>query len=341
LEELPIHIHDILPMERYFEKQRQSQRCGLKAVSYFGGKGCIKRGKSKPTGEYTLEEYSKLTGQMALCSFCGRNELGFRVRETEIEDKIIRHLHEMGVQFFFNVQDTVSLDDRPRIPEVPLEEVVFRHFCSLESVTKENIELLMKRYGNNLILQVGIESSVEEIRKKFGKPPTDYSKIAEVLQLLRENNLQMHATYILGGRGENAKTLRQSAEDIKRMVTDFQDVITWIGVSPELILPGSPDSREFLAVPELQRRYSNSDIYDIQEMNDLFLLHFSDGLRRSDILDAIKDVFGYLRKNAPNTCLDGKGLRVPDEEEYVKPYRPWEEGHLCYTDILKDRKICH
>ena len=122
------------------------------------------------------------------------------------------------------------------------------------------------------------------------------------------------------------------------MATDYPDVITWMGVSPELILPGSPDTRKFLSIPELNRKYAQTDVYDIQEMNDLFLKHFAIGLKRQDILDAIKDIFENLRKKAPNTCLDGKGLRVPDEEEYVKPYRPWEEGHLCYTDFIKDEK---
>lgn len=336
---LPVHIHDVLPMEKYFTKQYSSGRSGVKAVSYYGGKGCMKRGRGNPRGDYSLGEYSNLVNDMSLCSFCGRNELGFRLRDVETEDAMVKHLfQDYGVQFFFNVQDTVVLDERPAMQDVPLDEICFRHFCSLESLNERNINLLKIRYGHNIILQVGIESPIGEMRINFGKPPFDEREIRDKLELLRRHGLQMHATYILGGPGESKDSLDLSVKSIKETVTDFQDVITWIGVSPELILPGSPDAKRFLSVPELGRTFSQADVYDIQEMNDLFLKHFSSGLRRRDILDAIREIFGTLRKSAPNTCLDGKGLRIPDEVDYVHPYRPWEEGYLCYTDFLKKRK---
>ena len=98
--------------------------------------------------------------------------------------------------------------------------------------------------------------------------------------------------------------------------------MSWILVSPQLILPGSPDYRMLLQMPGMNAKYGSEDLIDIVGINRDFLKYFSPHIRREEILEEIKDTFGEIKKKRPELILDVKGV-VKEEEEYIDPNRPY------------------
>jgi radical SAM superfamily enzyme YgiQ (UPF0313 family) len=317
LKELPNIDYDLFDLRRYFA-QTMTRGFG-RALSYYAGKGCSKRSTTKMNSLYVFNEYSQRVRSMNTCSFCGRNELGFRCLPSDREKFILQQLHEQyDVRGFFNVQDTVNLtDDTP----VELENCWFRLFIGLESITRANIDRLMRRYGPNLILQAGVEAATLHVRQSMGKIPISEEKIFANVEMLAKQNIQLHASFIFGGRGETKESMNASASMAKQLA-NYPNV-TWILISPQLILPGSPDYLRLLnSSEEMQNKWASTDLIDIVDINRDFLRHFTRGLSREMILDEIKSVFADIRSQTleQQLVLDVKGV-IPKEEQDIAPRR--------------------
>jgi radical SAM superfamily enzyme YgiQ (UPF0313 family) len=321
LDELPNIDYSLFDLERFF-KQTQERGFG-KAVTYYAGKGCAKRGGITLKKSYSLDDYMQLVNSMNVCTFCGRNELGLRNMDEDREAEIVRELHDKyGVTGFFNVQDTVNLRNSSPIG---LNDSWFRLFIGTESITPENIRRLQHRYGNNLIFQAGIETATPQMRRVYGKKSTDLSDLKAKVELMRNEGIQLHASFILGGAGETKEMMYQTT-DTARMLADY-DNVTWILISPQLILPGSPDHKALLTRPRMQRKYAKEDLIDIVEINQDFLRHFTPDLTREEIVNEIKRTFDDIRnKGRDELVLDVKGV-VGEEEEYINPSHPYIENH--------------
>ena len=318
-DELPDIDYSLFDLESYFE---QTEKRGFgRALTYYAGKGCSKRGRADLKQRYPFLEYQEFVEAMDSCTFCGRNELGLRNFSAEREAKIVRELHDKyGVRGFFNVQDTVNLDyDEP----IGLDDSWFRLFIGLEQITQRNIKILKKRYGPNLILQAGIESAVPEMRKSYGKRVIDLHNIHEKTKLLKDEGLQLHASFIFGGRGETKESLAQTRAAIETL--SEYDNVTWILVSPQLILPGSRDFRALLQMPDMQRKWGRQDLIDILDISRDFMRFFSPGLTRDYVIEQIKGTFDSIRKTREkDIVLDVKGV-VDWEEKAIQPKRPYSE----------------
>ncbi len=317
LNDLPNVDYSLFNLDRFFE---QTQRRGFgKAISYYAGKGCAKRRaielKKFP---YSLEEYNQLVSSMDVCTFCGRNELGLRNLSEDREARIIRNLHDnYEVRGFFNVQDTVNL--RSNTP-IGLNDSWFRLFIGIESITPKNIEKLKQRYGQNLIFQAGVESADSKMRGVYGKSKTDSIDLFSKVDLMRNEGIQFHASFILGGRGETKDSMLKTT-DFARQLADY-DNVTWILISPQLILPGSPDYRALLPMPGMARKYAHEDLIDIVEINQDFLRQFAPYLTRGEIVEEIKSTFDDIRRRDRKPILDVKGV-VKKEEKHINPSRPY------------------
>ena len=229
------------------------------------------------------------------------------------EAEIIKELNKKyGVTWFFNVQDTVNLQNKTPIGV----EGTYRLFIGLKSVTQKNIDTLKNRYGENLIFQVGIETVSPEMRRVFGKKATDQKDVSEKTELMYKNNIQLHASFVLGGRGETPKSMKQTL-DTAIKISKYQNT-TWILVSPQLILPGSPDYNALLQMPLMHNKYYQKDYIDITEISNDFMRYFVPNLTRKEIINTIKETFSKI--NNPNTILDIKGVTA-EEEIYIKPRR--------------------
>lgn len=317
LEDLPDIDYSLFDLDRFF-KQTQKKGFG-KAITYYAGKGCSKRGRSNLKEFYSPEEYNKLVSSMNICTFCGRNELGFRNIEEDREERILKELHDKsGVRGFFNVQDTVNLRNTSPIG---LTDSWFRLFIGTEEINARNIERLKKRYGPNLIFQAGIEAANPEMRNIYGKKFTDLKDLESKIQLMKDNGIQLHASFILGGRGETRGLMKKTTE-IARKLADY-DNVTWILMSPQLILPGSPDYKMLLQVPKMNRKYAHQDLIDVPQINRDFLKQFSPDLTREKILEEINRTFSDIsKKERKDLVLDIKGV-VGEEEDYVNSIRPY------------------
>ena len=74
---------------------------------------------------------------------------------------------------------------------------------------------------------------------------------------MRDEGVQLHASFIFGGRGETKEFMNRTA-DVVRKLAEY-DNITWILISPQLILPGSPDYKAFLQIPKMHKKYANAE----------------------------------------------------------------------------------
>jgi len=320
LGELPDIDYSLFDMDRFLGQTRK--RGFGKAVTYYAGKGCAKRGGITLKDSYAYEEYNNLVSSMDVCTFCGRNELGMRNLSESREAGIIRELHEKyGVTGFFNVQDTVNLQNTSPIG---LSDSWFRLFIGAENITPENIRKLKQRYGPNIIFQAGIEAANPQMRHVYGKKATDLGDLISKVELMRDEGIQLHASFILGGRGETKESMSKTTE-VARILGDY-DNVTWILISPQLILPGSPDYKALLQMPRMHKKYAGQDLIDIVEINQDFLGQFTPGLTRQDVVDEIKMTFDDIRKKGrADLVLDVKGV-VAGEEDYINPNRPYAEG---------------
>lgn len=297
----------------------QTEKRGFgRAISYYAGKGCSKRSCLSLQNECGAAEYEQIVRRMKTCTFCGRNELGFRCLSPDRERTILHHLHdEYGIQGFFNVQDTVNLRaDDP----VGLDDSWFRLFINVESITLENIQRLQRRYGPRLIFQAGIEAAAHEMRQALGKTPISNQDLFAKVELMEREKIQLHASFILGGRGETVASLKATSEMAQRLA-DYPNV-TWILVSPQLILPGSPDYRLLLTIPGMEKKWGNEDLIDLVKINRDFLRFFTPELTRERILEEIRSIFAAIRQTGSRAVLDVKGV-VPDEEKVIQPRREY------------------
>ena len=314
LNDLPDIDYSLFDMKLFLE---QTQKRGFgKAVTYYSGKGCSKRGGMQKSQTYSYEDYIQLIKNMNICSFCGRNELGFRSFAEEREDRILKYLNEeYGINGFFNVQDTVNLGYTR-----PLEiDAWFRLFLGLETVNKKNIAKLKQRYGSKLIFQVGIESADANMRVAYGKSSTNEKDIFDKVRLMSNEGIELHASFILGGKGETKDSMKRTRDTIEK-IADY-DNVSWILISPQLILPGSPDYRNLLQEDGMSEKYSEQDLIDIVEINKDFLRYYSE-LTREDIIKEIKSIFEVIETINNRIVRDVKGV-IATEEEFINPYHPY------------------
>ncbi len=159
------------------------------------------------------------------------------------------------------------------------------------------------------------------MRQVYGKKSTDAEDLAAKVQLMREEGIQLHASFILGGIGETKEMMHQTTETA-RMLAEY-DNVTWILISPQLILPGSPDYKALLTRPRMHLKYATQDLIDIVEINQDFLRQFTPDLTRPEIIEEIKRTFDDLkRKKRTDLILDVKGV-VEEEERKINPDRTY------------------
>lgn len=320
LGDVPDIDYSLFDLDRFFE---QTQKRGFgKAITYYAGKGCSKRGGRVLKEFYSPEEYNRLVSSMNVCTFCGRNELGFRSIEQDREARILRELHDKyDVRGFFNVQDTVNLRNTSPIE---LNDSWFRLFIGIEEINEHNIEKLKERYGPNLIFQTGVEAANPEMRQAYGKRGTDLRDLESRVQLLGGKGIQLHASFILGGRGETKEFMKKTTE-VARKLSEY-DNVTWILMSPQLILPGSPDYKMLLQIPSMGMKYAYRDLIDIPEINRDFLRYFAPELTRERILEEISHTFEAISaRGRKDLVLDVKGV-VGEEEIEINASRPYTKN---------------
>jgi len=320
--EIPDIDYTLFDLDRFF-KQTQEKGFG-KAITYHGGKGCPKRSVVKLKRIYRYDEYMALVKTMNACTFCGRNELGLKYLGEEREARVVIYLHdELGVRWFFNVQDEVDLRNKTPAP-IGLDDSKFRLFIGLRRINEENIGILKQRYGPHLIFQAGVEAATPGMRVACGKSPSDSFEVLTRNHIMDDNGIESHTSHISGEKGHTRDSIRQTSELTMRLAECKN--VTWILVSPLLVIPGSPDYGALLQMPGMAEKYADQDSIDIVEASNDFHRFFTPELTREDVIEEIKYNFDCIRSmGRTDLVLDVKGV-TPEEEDYINPNRRYAEA---------------
>lgn len=158
------------------------------------------------------------------------------------------------------------------------------------------------------------------MRRMMGKTPITETDLLSKIDMLNKENIQLHTSFIFCGRGETPTSMRTPAQ-IAKLLAKYPNV-TWILISPQLILPGSPDYRQLIEKPKMRQKWPKQDLINIAEINRDFLKYFAPELSREAILHEIKEIFAHVRSNTPKRrlVLDVKGVTA-EEEQYIMPRR--------------------
>lgn len=307
----PTIDYNLFDLKSHF---RISNKAGLgNAVTIYSGKGCVRRVRFKIKEKCPYKEYNKRVKYMPACVFCGRKDIGLRFFKDERVKNLINYLyHNKKVRYFWEIINSYVIRDGPKMN---IKDETYRFFIRLEDITKAKLDIMNKRFGKNLIFQVGVESGSQKTFDAMSKETNlTVKEIFNKLVLLKKYNIKLDPSFVLGVKGETHKTL----EDTKRFIQRISNLgnLRWILISPLCLLPNAPAFNELLKDEEMNREYGSEDNLDSVEMNKDYLKKFT-SVTREEILDKIKEIFETL---PDNVLVDSKGLTAK-ELKYVKGKR--------------------
>lgn len=174
------------------------------------------------------------------CHFCNTGALGFKVRPIESILDEIRHVRARGARSLY-LRDAAVNADRGHLLatcQALSQEARVLPWNAFASVTPLDEELVqsMARAGCRL-LQIGIESPDEALRRQMGKQVSNVD-ISIAVETLRDAGIRVSGHFIAGLPGHGR-------EDVLEFSTFAQDVgLDYIAVSVADRRPGSPWARD-------------------------------------------------------------------------------------------------
>jgi len=201
LDHLPLPARHLITMDDY----RKTKFGGREITSLITSRGCPGR-----------------------CSFCSSpNFFGmkWRVRSVESVLKELREVyhryHFRAVAFvddFFTVSPKRVIELSRRMAEERLD-LWWWNFSRIEPLLR-NEEMVeeMVRAGAKAVY-IGVESSNPKCLEEFQKQ-TDVESVIQAVEILKKHGLEIHASYILGGLHDTAKTIHDTIRFAKRLDTN-------------------------------------------------------------------------------------------------------------------------
>ncbi|MCX6799015.1 MAG: hypothetical protein NTW59_02885 [Candidatus Diapherotrites archaeon] len=288
---LPTINYDFFDLQRHFEK---SAKAGFgSAINYYSGRGCVRRAASSIIAQKStshsfipFEQFERTLASMNSCAFCGRMDMGNRIMDDGKVKKLLDALYfEKGVRFFWDVWDTYCPREGPKMVN---GDETFRFFARIDEIDPAYIALQKKRFGKNILLQIGLESGSKETFSKMNKMiGLNKTQIFKRLLLLKKEGIRIDPSFVLGVEGESQKSLEETMRFIKQVISLGN--VRWLLLSPLTLLPGSPFFKRFMSIPEMQRKYQGKDLLDAVEMNQDYLSLFS-SVSRNEIIESIREI---------------------------------------------------
>nr|WP_167618516.1 radical SAM protein [Maribellus sediminis] len=209
------------------------------------------------------------------CTYCSTNNFFSKKYRTKSANRIIREMldiyRSIKIKSFSFAHDMFTLN-KDFISELCTKLIDLRYemginfswTCSarIDCVDKDLLKL-MKEAGCNAIF-FGIETGSSKIQKIIRKN-LDVNKAYEVAGFCRENNIEMHASYIIGFPEETQEDIESTLNSIVKMA--FNGARTQVSVLS--LLPGTEVYQKHSEKLKFDGRFSNfsSNMISFEELN--------------------------------------------------------------------------
>ena len=162
-------------------------------------------------------------GCPAACSFCDIRKTKFRVRSPESVVNEIEQLVEMGVDYLFFVDDTITIDKKNvlEICDLIVKRNINIHFkisARVDTINKEVIAALKK--AGCYRIHYGIESASPKHLKYLQKGQTP-EKVERACKMTRDAGLGFFAYMMIGIPHETKEEMFETVDFAKKLKPDY------------------------------------------------------------------------------------------------------------------------
>ena len=287
LDSLPMPSRKFINLPSYWENwQSQNPNKPFKyPTSIYSQKGCSWRDK---------------TGG---CVFCGRMDMGWRGRSPKrVWDEVEYLVKEYGVDYIWEACDTVLSDKNwftQFVADKPANlNPAFLFYARVDEITHETVKMLKQVNAYEVFL--GVETG-DALMMKNATKGTSIKRNLIAAELLRDNDIKVFPSFVLGLPGESYESLEHSVEHAHQLLTLGN--IEVMAVSILMPLPGSKSLDMLLSVPEMKIKYSNTDDFELEELQKDWVQYFCKADfyaiqdARDRMLEGVSIKSGYNRKS--------------------------------------------
>lgn len=204
------------------------------------------------------------------CIFCSRSgEFTATKQAAAVWSEIESLVNDYGINYLVDFSDTL-LQHKAWLSELILAKPkdinpMWHVFGRTDEICQETIDLLKQLPCNHIFagLESGHPITYKTSRKGGGSPEHSL----EIGRLLRKNNMEITASYVMGLPGESEQTLKATYEHAKKMkdITGFEEIFC----CPLMPFPGSVAFNQLKAKERL-----TSDLLDIEDLKRLWAKHY-------------------------------------------------------------------
>ena len=288
LDQVPLpnfSLYDGFHWRTYLERFQKTYPQILNAGADVTGVATIDIGRGCSRGKPREEETYPDEGATQRCNYCGIADLVLKFMSPSRAWEVVRTAKDqVGANFFYVTHDSFSSDRRflrgfvdakPR----DIGDVYFMAYTQARETNAQLIELY--KQIPIVIANLGLDhGNTEMIQRLKGKNDSREAN-ESAIQMLSEAGIWMHASLVLGGPGENRKTL-DDAVQFAEWALDNGLFVTFgaAPLYPELNAPFG----KLIIDPAAARRYASRHGIKIQDEN--LLEDLSARLKEMDDIDS-------------------------------------------------------
>jgi len=209
------------------------------------------------------------------CSFCARQDKGYRTRDPKNVVKEIRELRERhGVDYVVDCSDTWAKKQWVDAFRKAYDSSLDTRMMVFANVTDIDEEIARKMAEVNVDnVLYGVESGSERILRTNGKLFTR-EDVLRAAGLATQRGIKVSASFVLGLLGEDERSLEETYSLIEEL-GEIKGVRAYANVL--IPLPGSPLWKNFMGDPRMMVKYSKRGLdYNLEETRKDFLATCTD-----------------------------------------------------------------
>lgn len=247
---LPYPDRDLVNLDEYISTfQFNHPTWKYRATNFFSNVGC--KWKEKSSGG---------------CIFCSRSGTKAYYREPEILWKEIREMVEKyHIDYLVDFSDTIfqNIDWLQAVVDSKPKDLNpnWHIFSRMDEITPATLDLVKKLPCKHIF--VGVESGDPEIYRSVRKGGGSPEQSLEMAKLLRDYDIELTPSYVIGIPGETEKSLKRTYEHACQLkgITNFEEIFC----SQLIPFPGSQSFNLLGHKIELR-----TDVYSIENLKKLW-----------------------------------------------------------------------